>query len=713
MKKISIILFFICTLTLFPKTISGEAAYQWGYNETYLQAQKRCKTEATRNAVESFATYIESDTEVKDYVMTKDVIISKSLGLVRNVKIIDEKTDWENRKIWYKITGEIDEKEAIERLNQKATGGNIESIKKSGEYYYGEGKHSNKRKADKKAIENIVTNIADDLQNRYVDILPQDEELYDFTESIINTYKTAFYNCQKKIEEKTTLRYIKKSELLKLFAPRLKKIENYLDMAQKAESETRIGDALKYYYWSLSLLRSHPDHNKITSPKWGDKLLLLALPDKINTIFSNLTAEVSSVKEKEDNKNIYLTLLYKNVDINSIGFSYFVDGDWSILNIAKNGKGLCEYSGLGAKNLNKVKLNIEYRFEIASKIDQELRKVIEEVSNVYFQSSIIHADLNKKYKEPRKSKTPVVSIKNYRQKDKSRSKNYQQIKISETKKGKCSKIVAEIIMAMEKKNYTAIKKYFTKSGYAEFMKIISYGNAKVLTDNIELKASQLNDEIIVRSLPMQFKFKTNDLVTTEKVVFTFNNENLKIDKLSFAISDIAISNIMNESEEFATMSEKMQIIQFMEYYKTAYCLKEYDYIKQIFAEDALIIVGKVLKANPNKQLGEVYDRLGKEKVKYVRMKKNQYLEHLNLVFKSKEFINIRFEDNQLRKIGKKSKVFGIQIKQNYYSSNYADEGYLFLMMDLCDIKKPEIHVRSWQPKKNADGSIIGLKDFSF
>jgi len=66
----------------------------------------------------------------------------------------------------------------------------------------------------------------------------------------------------------------------------------------------------------------------------------------------------------------------------------------------------------------------------------------------------------------------------------------------------------------------------------------------------------------------------------------------------------------------------------------------------------------------------------------------------------------------LRK-GINSDVYGINIKQNYYSSTYADQGYLFLMVDLKDNNRPKIYVRAWQPEKFDDGHIIGLSDFSY
>ena len=76
-------------------------------------------------------------------------------------------------------------------------------------------------------------------------------------------------------------------------------------------------------------------------------------------------------------------------------------------------------------------------------------------------------------------------------------------------------------------------------------------------------------------------------------------------------------------------------------------------------------------------------------------------------------MNIHFEENTVKKIGGEDKVYGIQIAQNYCSANYADKGYFFLMLDLNKPEQPKIYVRSWQPEKNPDGSIIGLSDFHF
>ena len=92
-------------------------------------------------------------------------------------------------------------------------------------------------------------------------------------------------------------------------------------------------------------------------------------------------------------------------------------------------------------------------------------------------------------------------------------------------------------------------------------------------------------------------------------------------------------------------------------------------------------------------------------VKYTRQDKNTYLKNLEKSFNSNEFINIRFTDNEVKKMGKGGETYGIQIHQDYYSSHYGDTGYLFLMVDLNEMDAPIIKVRTWQP--NRDPNING------
>ena len=99
-------------------------------------------------------------------------------------------------------------------------------------------------------------------------------------------------------------------------------------------------------------------------------------------------------------------------------------------------------------------------------------------------------------------------------------------------------------------------------------------------------------------------------------------------------------------------------------------------------------------------------------IKYNRFSKNEYIKHLQRCFESNEYVNIHFANNDVVKAGGDyGEVYGIQIKQDYYSTNYGDTGYLFLCVDLNDPENPIIKVRTWQPDRDPDFGLYGLGHF--
>jgi hypothetical protein len=271
------------------------------------------------------------------------------------------------------------------------------------------------------------------------------------------------------------------------------------------------------------------------------------------------------------------------------------------------------------------------------------------------------------------------------------------------------------VQGIRDQNHEGLRQWFNDEGYQMYQKLIAYGNVTVLdceTDTFRIV--RVGNEVMVRSVPMLFAFHNNRERFVESVVFSFNDQN-QISSISFSLGQIAINNILSKPDRFGSNEEKYFLIRFMEDYKTAYSLKRLDYLQAIFDENALIIIGNVVKRSPEpvENVRGMYGSLSEAQVEYLLLNKSEYMERLKMVFNRNEFINIHFEDNLVRKTEKNEKIYGIQIAQHYYSSTYADKGYLFLMIDLNDTINPKIYVRTWQPQKNPDGSIFGLEDFRF
>ena len=56
-------------------------------------------------------------------------------------------------------------------------------------------------------------------------------------------------------------------------------------------------------------------------------------------------------------------------------------------------------------------------------------------------------------------------------------------------------------------------------------------------------------------------------------------------------------------------------------------------------------------------------------------------------------------------------MFAIQIGQEYTSSTYADQGFLFLLVDMTDKSAPLIKIRTWQPKPDPEFGLYGPGHF--
>ena len=113
MKQILVLILFFTYAVLFSKTIYGEYTYTYGDDETLTTAKQKCQTLAKRDAVEKFATYIRSETVVRNYETANDEIIASAEAMVTDVKIIEEKIDKLNTIIYYKISAEVDEEKIL------------------------------------------------------------------------------------------------------------------------------------------------------------------------------------------------------------------------------------------------------------------------------------------------------------------------------------------------------------------------------------------------------------------------------------------------------------------------------------------------------------------------------------------------------------------------------------------------------------------------
>lgn len=149
---------------------------------------------------------------------------------------------------------------------------------------------------------------------------------------------------------------------------------------------------------------------------------------------------------------------------------------------------------------------------------------------------------------------------------------------------------------------------------------------------------------------------------------------------------------------------------------TAYNRHDMNFMQTIFSDKALIITGKVVMQS-NKEFGTA-----NAKVEYTKQTKKQYLTNLAKCFAKNKWINVEFTEVGIGGCGSvtRSKVnknfYGVRLHQKWKSTNYSDEGYVFLLWNFTSEDKPQIEVRTWQPDmvgntKVPEDDIISLGDF--
>ncbi len=154
---------------------------------------------------------------------------------------------------------------------------------------------------------------------------------------------------------------------------------------------------------------------------------------------------------------------------------------------------------------------------------------------------------------------------------------------------------------------------------------------------------------------------------------------------------------------------RQTILNYCEHFRTAYTTKDIDFLRQVFSDKALIIVGNVVRTTPKD--GGVN---GNRRVTYALHTKKDYLERLAKVFKANSRIDVRFSDFRIMRHPTRDGIYGVTLRQRYKSNRYEDDGWLFLLWDFRNPSMPVIHVRTWQPAKTVGGEdeVINMSDFN-
>ena len=567
-------------------------------------------------------------------------------------------------------------------------------------YYWGEGFGATYSEADRMALTELISKISVSIEatisNRDSEVNGDYKSEYDIS---FKSYSNATLNGAQVIvvsnePESQVFRFISKKDVEKIFEQREEKVRDYVRTAARCEEHGKIDEALRYYYWGLKLLQSLLEPNKVRLTDGGaNTLLITEIPKRINEILENLQVKVLG----EEDGDVDILITYKGNPVASVDYTYFDGLTWSTLYSAKDGRGLLELrQGMTA---DMAQLKFEYEYLGESHIDKEMNTVMLHSKAIPFRKATVSLADNSKKRPKKKEIQEAIEMTNA-----AASVGEAMTAVKDDKP--YVEMMNKVINAIKKRDYASVRSLFTDNGWEMFDRLIHYGQAKLSGDPV-LTFLPLDNRVVCRSVPMVFSFQNNNRKFMEDVTFTFSSD-MKIETLAFGLGSSARTDIFDKGVGVWSEKSKMVLATFLENYKTAYALKRLDYIESIFSEDALIITGQVLK----KKVGPIEGQptLSRDEVRYTRHTKRDFIRKLERSFKSNQFINIRFSNNDVVKAGVGGEIYGIQIHQDYYSSTYGDTGYLFLMVDINDPDNPIISIRTWQPERNPDINSLYSKD---
>lgn len=589
------------------------------------------------------------------------------------------------------------------RENRKKADG----IKADAEYYWGESEVcKNQRKADEDAIESLLENISKDksLQTVYFQDSDDEEEqrarvFHTFAEVLKkSSYDLVLDNTGGAAK---SFRYIKKSDFANICRQRELRINDYIVQGMAAEDQLRCGEALRYYYWGLMLCHSHPNGENLlfNDPDTGyDTPTYRWLLRRTETLLSDITVIPRRQDKAGDNEFIFGVNVLGN-SVNGLDFEYN-DGNGTAITSVNNG--ICHIK-LVDHDMSSVVLviNLENR-DAAKFFDPEVYSIMNDLDEqIDFPSAkkTVEIDKAKKVKD-------IGEMKNYAAEFReSMQKTEAFVEAVQTPEQKYTSMMKTIEKAIYQRNSEMARHLFTADGFTMFQSMLDSGKGEIIgTPNY--KFLDFKDEVICRSIPMRFDF-SNRVSFIRDVVFRIDPKAMLVESIAFRLTDIAESQIL--SKDKWSNDAKLTLLDFLEDYQTAYALKRREYLNQIFSENALIIVGSVLKETKKSDNINMREEV---KIKYDTLSKGQYITNLNRIFNSNEFVNLTFTNTDFNTVNGINDVIGVQVKQEYLSSTYGDTGYLFLMVDLRGAK-PVIHVRTWQPKETPVGEKIDANSFVF
>lgn len=586
-------------------------------------------------------------------------------------------------------------------------------IKSSGEYYYGEVLSSEgieelceaKDKALLRLSQNISVMVSGDFESSKVEV---NGEYSESVEKIMRTYSGITLRNLKPLQSRSAdgwnvLYYLHQDSLASIYNARKRTIISIYEKAIENEEKLNLSSALQWYYYSMILMNSIP----LERIEYQGSDLRLEAAERIRQIIADVQFIYEREKMVQDNiRDVYLRLEYQGKPVKLLQFSYIVKGV-PAEETARDGRVCCRLTGASI-TYEKLEVEIQYRFA-------RNRKQMTEVAQLW--DAIVKPDfVNERRISLQASRKSETQMKKYAI-DQQPQYNKADVKLHYSNDNECevSKTIAggvyEFIASLKAGDLAEV---YSSDGFLrdKLTDMRNYNQMEVIDNEYDYALNKTYEGWEVRTIPVYCNYPSLNRRGMEYLVLDFNDQGVLQDVNFSVFSGLYenhVAKFRNDADDEA-FRHRQVLVKFLEKYRSAYMNRDMATLNQIFADEAVIIVGRMLKEGDTERNYEYGKTELQPDIDYLQMTKQEFMVRQEQIFAQQQDICLGFSSCEFNQKNTEKDVYGISMRQQYSSTGYSDEGYLFLLIDFKE-SEPMIYVRSWQPSEWSEDQLIKLSNF--
>ena len=582
---------------------------------------------------------------------------------------------------------------------------NRQEIISSGDYYYGSSTSSNAEEARNQAVEELTAQIAVRVSSSFENkIAGSGNSLDDDVKSVLRTHSSATLKNVKSLKELTddgrikVFCYLSKTEVVKVFNERKQLIYDMYQKAAQNEEAGNFASSLKLYYFSLLLLNSLPEQNVV----YKDVNFTTDIPEKINRIIFNIRFKVvKDIKHSEKEREITVKIKHPDAPVSNLDFTFW-DGSNQVSVQGRDGLASFQLFGASAA-FDDLKLFVKYEY-------YESRNEYNVLADLW---AVVDKPAFKAVKTVKLRAEQAGGITIGPETDAAQNWNMNLDYEGEVPAAeKISRAAGRFLDLVEKGDQNAVRQQYKKDPFLrdKVLDYMYFNHPKPLDKTINADINKTKSGYELRKIRMLHNYQSINKQSTEFLVLDFSDEG-ELTDVNTSITENLYQTFVKQSEFGKDWDRRLQIIKFVEKYRTAYLTRDIKTVDLMFAEDALILIGRTIKRRKLPENSVTFHKLSNEPdYKTIQLTKKTYIERQRDVFKAQKDIFLDFSSFDIVKKNNAQNVYGVEMRQSYASTSYSDEGYLFLLIDFNE-RDPLIYVRAWQPNEWDESSLVKTANF--